>query len=140
MLGRAPGMDLGPLGGHTKTAFGSTKGRMFCLLELQGHGTRNKPPGEVGSASRMTLFQCSRENVACAAQGLAGWVGGVVGGGTLGHRAQPFHSDQAGRSKASQHPICAPHLASVSTVTPHDGMVLINFTSADSEAKQGQET
>ena len=62
-------------GGHAEAACGSTEGRMFCLLERQGHRTRNKPPGEVGSAPRMAPFQCSREKVACTARGLAGLVG-----------------------------------------------------------------
>lgn len=66
-------------GGHAEAACGSTEGRMFCLLERQGHGTRNKPPGEVGSAPRMAPFQCSREKVACTARGLPGLVGRVGG-------------------------------------------------------------
>lgn len=80
MLGRTPGMDLR---GHTEATFGSTKGSVFCLLELQGHGTRNKPPGKVGSAPLMALFQRSRETVASAAQRLAGLVGALGDPSTL---------------------------------------------------------
>ena len=55
--------------------------------------------------------------------------------GTGQHPALALRASR--KVKASQHPLCASHLASLSTRTPHNGMVLIHFTSEDSEVQQG---
>lgn len=140
MLGRAPGMDLGPLGVTQRPPLAPRKEECSVCWSCRATERGTSHQGKWGALHGWHFSSVPGKMSPVLPKGLlVGW-GEWGGGGALGHRAQPFHADQAGRSKASQHPLCAPHLASVSTVTPHDGMVLINFTSADSEAKQGQET